>query len=88
MDGLRDCVSRVICEHGELEPGAFPITERVLLRGDVPCGVRFCLHGPRATKFSAIWETKQNQILFYSSSGERFQKIQLLEGPQLQLAVV
>ena len=46
-------------------------------------GIYFCLHGPRATKFSAIWETDRNQILFYGSGGERFQKTQLAETSQL-----
>jgi hypothetical protein len=34
------------------------------LRGGTPCGIHFCLHGPRATKFSAIWETDQEQNRF------------------------
>jgi hypothetical protein len=46
----------------------------------------FCLHGPRAVKFSAIWETDRNQVLFYDSNGERFQKTQLLEAPSLARA--
>jgi hypothetical protein len=44
------------------------------------------LHGPRATRFSAIWETDRNQILFYGCAGERFQKTQLLEAPELEHA--
>jgi hypothetical protein len=64
--------------------GAFQMTERILVRAGKPCGIFFCLHGPRAVKFTAIWETDRNQILFYGSSGERFQRIQLLEAPGLQ----
>ena len=60
------------------------MTERILMRAGKPCGVYFCLHGPRATKFTAIWETERNQVLFYDASGERFQKTQLLEGPRLE----
>lgn len=77
MDALREFVNSVICEHGELEEGTFPMTEQVLRRGGEPCGIRFCLHGPRATLFTAIWETDENQVLFYGSSGKRFQKIRL-----------
>ena len=62
------------------------MTERVLLRGGKPCGMYFCLHGPRATKFTAIWETERNQVLFYGSRGERFLKTQLLEAPTLESA--
>ncbi len=57
------------------------MTERVLRRGDKPCGIYFCLHGPRATKFTAIWETDRNQVLFYGSRGERVLKTQLLMAP-------
>ena len=44
----------------------------------------FCLHGPRAVKFTAIWETEHNRVLFYGSTGERFQKTHLIEAPPLQ----
>jgi hypothetical protein len=46
----------------------------------------FCLHGPRATQFTAIWETDRNQVLFYGSRGERFLKTQLVESPRLESA--
>ena len=86
LDNLREYVNEVLCEHNQLEIGAFPITERILVRSGRPCGIYFCLHGPRAVKFSAIWETNQNTILFYGSDGERFLRVQLVEAPQLELA--
>jgi len=83
LDDLREYVSATLCEHYELQTGAFQMTERMLLRSGKPCGIYFCLHGPRLTKFSAIWETDRNQILFYGAAGERFQKTQLIEAPRL-----
>jgi len=62
------------------------MTERILVRGGTPCGIYYCLHGPRMTKFSAIWDSDRNQILFYGSRGERFQKTQLTEAPRLEPA--
>jgi len=62
------------------------MTERILIRGGRPCGIYFCLHGPRMTKFTAIWDSEQNQILFYGSCGERFQKTKLTEAPRLEAA--
>lgn len=59
------------------------MSERVLVRGGQPCGVYFCIHGPRQVKFSAIWETDSNTILFYGSTGERFLKMQLIDAPKL-----
>ena len=86
LHALREFVNLTLCDHHQLQLGAFPITERVLLRGGKPCGVYFCLHGPRATKFTAIWDTHRNQVLFYGPHGERFQKTQLIEGPCLECA--
>jgi len=86
FNDLREYVNATICEYYQLQIGAFRVTERVLQRGGNPCGVYFCLHGPRATKFTAIWETDRNQVLFYGSRGERFQKTQLLESPRLESA--
>ena len=86
LDDLRGYVNETLCTHYELQLDAFRLTERVLRRSGKPCGIYFCLHGPRAVKFTAIWETDGNQILFYGSAGERFQKTQLLEAPRLDSA--
>ena len=86
LDELRDYVNTILCQHNQLEFGAFPLTERILVRCDQPCGIYFCLHGPRAVKFSAIWETQRNTVLFYGSTGERFFKVQLEEAPRLEVA--
>jgi hypothetical protein len=47
------------------------------VRAGRPCGVYFCLHGPRSVKFSAIWDAENNYVLFYGSTGERFHKTRL-----------
>jgi hypothetical protein len=86
MEELRDYVNETLCERYHLQTDAFELTHRILRRGGKPCGIYFCLHGPRALKFTAIWETDRNCILFYGPEGERFQKIQLMEGPSLDLA--
>lgn len=87
VDELRQYVCEILSNHYQLQAGAFQMTERILVRAGKPCGIFFCLHGPRAVKFTAIWETDRNQILFYGCAGERFQKIQLLEAPELEMAV-
>ncbi len=62
------------------------MTERVLRRGGRQCGILFCLHGPRAARFTAIWDMERNQILFYGSHGERFLKTQMLDTGQFECA--
>ncbi len=86
VDALRDFVNTTICNHGQLQEGMFSLTERILYRAEKPCGIYFCLHGPRATKFTAIWETDRNQVLFYDVRGQRFLKVQLTEAPALESA--
>jgi hypothetical protein len=86
LNELREYVYATLCEIFQLQIGAFPMAEKVLNRAGKPCGVYFCLHGPRAVRFTAIWESDRNQVLFYSPSGERIQKSQLLDGPQLECA--
>ncbi|HEY2881476.1 MAG TPA: hypothetical protein VGJ15_03570 [Pirellulales bacterium] len=83
LENLRDYVNKILCQRDQLELGAFRMTERILTRGGKPCGIFFCLHGPRSVKVTAIWETEQNTILFYSSAGERFQRTRLVRAPAL-----
>jgi hypothetical protein len=84
LDQLRDYVNLTICQHTQLEVGAFPLTERILLRANRPCGIYFSLRGPRAVTFTAIWETEGSTILFYDSRGTRFHKTQLTQAHRME----
>jgi hypothetical protein len=77
---LRHFVQQQLCDRNQLEVGAFQFTERVLEKRGVPCGICFCLHGPRSVKLMAIWETTRNTILFYDCNGERVHRVQLARG--------
>ncbi len=83
INEVRDHVYHTLCEYEQLEPGVFPMTERILLRSGKPCGVYFCLHGPRSVKYTSIWETDRNTILFYGATGERFHKTRLTAKPAI-----
>jgi hypothetical protein len=85
LSELRAFVCSTLCSHDQLEPDAFAMSESVLLRAATPCGMYFCLHGPRQVKYTAIWETDRNTILFYGPSGERFRKSQLIAAPELSV---
>ncbi len=82
LDDLKHFVYQTLCHDHELLMNAFPTTETVLKRGQQhgkaqSCGMMFCLHGPRAVKFSAIWERQQNRVLFYGPSGRRYMQVDL-----------
>jgi len=81
---IRQYVNETLCEQDQLETNHFPLSERILVRRGAPCGVYFCLHGPRSLCLTAIWETDRNTILFYGSRGERFRKTQLIAPPRIE----
>jgi len=84
LKDLRKYVNETLCESDQLVADTFPVTERIVTRGGRPCGIFFCLHGPRSIKLTAIWETDTNTILFYGSGGERYHKTELESAPTLE----
>ena len=86
LEQLRVYVNKTLCHHEQLIENAFQMTQRILLRNGEPCGIYFCVHGPRSVKVTAIWETDRNTILFYGSTGERYQKTRLTAAPKVELA--
>jgi len=83
LPAIRRFVTETLCEKDQLEARFFPLSEQVLVRRGAPCGVYFCLHGPRSLRLTAVWETDSNTILFYGSRGERFRKTQLIAPPAI-----
>jgi hypothetical protein len=83
LDQLRRYVAETLSRLETLKSDQFRLTQEVLYRGGKPCGVHFCLHGPRAMRLSAIWETDHNSILFYGSCGRRLHRTRLVEAPLL-----
>ena len=74
---LKSFIYSEICkDHGLLAEGAFT-KETVVRRGSEPCGIVFCLYGPRAVQFSAIWEWEGRRALFYNPNGTRYREITL-----------
>lgn len=87
LNDLRRFVHQTICDQHALETAAFELCERVLVRRGTPCGMLFCLHGPRSVRLTAVWETEQNTILFYGAAGERLLKTRLMQAPSLSVPV-
>ena len=83
MEELRRYVADTLSNLELLKSDQFQLSQRILHRDGKPCGIHFCLHGPRALRLSAIWETDQNSILFYGSCGRRLHRTKLVKSPQL-----
>jgi hypothetical protein len=87
FEQIRNYVLETLSRLELLKSDCCHLTVRLLSRAGRPCGVYFCLHGPRAVRLSAIWETDSNSILFYGSRGERVGRTQLVEAPELPTTV-
>ena len=81
---LKDFIYKTLCQREELVIGAFPMTEHLLRRCGTPCAVLFVVHGPRNVVYNAVWEMDRNYVLFYGSSGERFQTTRLTVAPRIK----
>lgn len=71
FDRLRTDVHQMLADLGQLEFGSFPMTERVVVRGDDVCGIYFCLHGPRNVKLTAICDLQRRNVIYYGTDGVR-----------------
>ncbi len=88
LEDIRHYVTQTLSNIERLRPESSRLTTRVLTRNNDPCGIYFCLHGPREIRLTAIWETDANTILFYGSRGERVQRTRLLAAPELDIAAL
>ena len=82
MEELKCYVFAALCKDNELLADAFPTTSTPVLRtnGEL-CGMIVCVHGPRTSEFSAIWEKQTNRVLFYRPNGERYRLTSLGDSP-------
>lgn len=77
---LRSLVQARLCELGQLEIGAFQMTERLVVRAGEACGIYFCLHGPRNVRLAAACNLRRRQVLIYGSDGRR---VVVLDAPAI-----
>jgi hypothetical protein len=84
LQDIRQYISQTLSQIDLLQPDSYHLSEHMLMRNGKPCGLYFCLHGPRSVRLTAIWETDRNTILFYGSCGTRIQKTELQDGPTLE----
>ena len=64
LEIVRQFVRDELCEKNQLERDAFEMSQRVLIRKGNPCGLYFCIHGPRSVRLSAVWDLQKEAIHF------------------------
>ena len=78
MDELKEYVYAVLCKDNDLLADAFPTTATPVRKNGELCGLIFCVHGPRAVEFDAVWEKEHNRVFFYGPTGERYRETTLV----------
>lgn len=68
---VREFVREELCEKNQLEKDAFQMTERLVIRQGQPCGLFFCIYGPRSIRLTAVWDLQRRAVFFYDSLGRR-----------------
>ena len=83
MEDLAAMVYKILCDKDALDPTQTPMFRTPLRKGSRMCGIVFHVEGPRLLRTSAVWSADDDRILFYDSSGLRFQEVRLSESPAL-----
>lgn len=71
LTNIRAVVLEELCNMHQLLPNAFPLTEKLLRKQGNPCGIFYCLHGPRSIRLTAVFDIETARVLFYDSKGQR-----------------
>ena len=77
LDELRQFIHKTLCEKENLLADQFTMTEVRLTSGSGPCGIQFCLRGPRNVRLAAIWVADRNVVYLYDARGTRYAKLRL-----------
>ncbi len=77
LDDLRRFIHSMLCQKENLLADQFQMTELRLSRNQQPCGLQFCLRGPRSVRLAAIWAAAENTIYLYDARGARYLKMRL-----------
>jgi hypothetical protein len=80
LDDLRQFIHKTLCEKESLLADQFTMTEVQLTHGNGPCGLQFCLRGPRNVRLAAIWVADRNVVYLYDARGTRYAKLRLKNG--------
>jgi hypothetical protein len=80
LDELRHFIHQTLCEKENLLADQFTMSEVRLTSGSGPCGIQFCLRGPRNVRLAAIWVTDRNAVYLYDAQGTRYAKLRLKNG--------
>ena len=85
VEELAAYVHHVLCEKDSLDPTQTPLFRTPLKKRGRACGLVFHVEGPRLLRTSAVWSADADRVIFYDSTGTRFQTVDLSEGPEAEM---
>jgi hypothetical protein len=88
IEDLAAFVHQVLCEKDSLDQTQSPLFRTPLRKGSRVCGMMFHVKGPYRLQTSAVWSADDDRVIFYDSSGIRFQEVRLSESPELNGATL
>ncbi len=71
VEHIRAFVHGELCQRNQLEPYAYHMTEKAVVKQGKLCGLFFCIHGPRSVRLTAVWELSSETVILYDSLGRR-----------------
>ena len=83
VEELAAYIHSVLCNKDALDPIQTPLFRTPLQKGERTCGLIFHVEGPRLLRTSAVWSADDDRVIFYDSTGQRFQDVRVSEGPVL-----
>ena len=83
VEQLAAFVHQVLCDRDALDPIQAPLFRTPLKKRERVCGLIFHVEGPRLLRTSAVWSADDDRVIFYDSTGLRFEEVRLSESPVL-----
>jgi hypothetical protein len=84
LDKIKEHIHQELCAHENLDPRSTPLQMNKITRSGKACGMFFQVKGPRMVRCYALWAGDEERILFYDSSGQRFNETKVHEGPDVR----
>lgn len=81
LDSMRAYVKATLCARDRLDESQSTLKQAAVVRRGKPCGLMFQVCGPRLLRTYAVWAALDHRILFYDSTGRRFEEVKLTDSP-------
>jgi hypothetical protein len=79
LEDLKSFVRTTLCEKESLLIDQAVLRQSPLIKQGRVCGYQFSIQGPRQVRLGAVWASDRNDVYFYDTRGNRYDKVHLPE---------